>query len=237
MAEVVYDLIVCGDSFCSASVVDLKMVGRRAHFSDILEDRYGLRVLNLAHGGVGNTCILFQMQQAQQLKPGSVIYNRTWSSRLDVVLNNHFNLEKGLANFAYFDPSNRSYHTSYVGTIERGASILNAVRNCAEQSPFYRLSQQQLRAYDMTLVHMFHEGLATELHRWLFEYWHQRLESAGITAIDFRDDDIGKVAYDFCLTCPNYDTPWHTDRATQDIIAANVYKRLTSAAETCNITT
>jgi len=98
-----YDIIVCGDSFCCAVDIELKPVGTRAHFSQILEDRWGYRVLNLAHGGVSNTCILWQIREAVALAPQTIVYNRTFEDRLDIMLHDDFRPDLGLRNFAYWN--------------------------------------------------------------------------------------------------------------------------------------
>ena len=67
---------VCGDSFSSASTEELKNVGRRAHFSQILEDRYGYTVYPFAHGAFSNTGIMFQIQEAMSRGVNVIVYNK-----------------------------------------------------------------------------------------------------------------------------------------------------------------
>ena len=81
---------VCGDSFCAACAIDLKEVGLRAHFSQMLEDQYHYQVIYLAHGGFSNAGIFFQMQKAVELGADVVVYNRTWASRINLSMHDNF---------------------------------------------------------------------------------------------------------------------------------------------------
>ena len=60
-------IAVCGESFCTACIVELKETGVRGHFSQILEDQYGYKILQFAHGGFSNTGIMFQIQEERDL--------------------------------------------------------------------------------------------------------------------------------------------------------------------------
>jgi hypothetical protein len=67
-------IVVCGDSFCSASKnTNPETIGSRGHFSQLLEDQYGYNVINLAHGGFGNVGIIYQIKQAVQLSPDIIV--------------------------------------------------------------------------------------------------------------------------------------------------------------------
>ena len=77
-------IAVCGESYCTASTVDLKETGLRGHFSQILEDQYGYKILQFAHGGFSNTGIMFQIQEAVKHHPDVIVYNKTWASRVNI---------------------------------------------------------------------------------------------------------------------------------------------------------
>ena len=68
---------VCGDSFCAAAVHELRATGTgsRAHFSQMLADQFGYRVMHLAHGGFGNVAIWFQIRQAIAKGARVIVYN------------------------------------------------------------------------------------------------------------------------------------------------------------------
>lgn len=217
-----YDIIVCGDSFCSSTIVDLKEVERRSHFSEVLQDQYGYRVLNLAHGGFSNLGIFFQIREAILLRPTAIVYNRTFNARIELMLSEKFNIERGLLNFAYFNPHTTGYHSGYVGHIDY-APILSTTWQGLKDNPFFNLSEEQLLAIDLYIKHMFHDGVQQEINHWLFDYWAQQIRKAEIQPIYFNDEKIGRCAYDFCEHTPNFDTPWHTDAQTQIKIASNIH--------------
>ena len=218
-----YDIIVCGDSFCCSTEIDLKIAGRRAHFSQILEDKYGYTVLNLAHGGVSNICILFQLREAEALKPKAIVYNRTFTGRVDLMLHDDFQVERGLKNFVYWDNSMSSYeHGGRFG--KATSSCISTVYQGLRKNPFFKLSDAQYNAVDTWLIHFHNDAKEKEIQDWMFEYWHNRLKQNGIQSLPFGHSLVGKAAWDFCYHTPDYDTPFHTDKATQQIIADNVHR-------------
>ena len=216
-------IVVCGDSFCAASAIPVKDIGERAHFSQILEDQYGHTTINLAHGGMSNTGIWFQIREAIKLAPDAIVYNQTWSSRIELMMNRQdFTLERGLKNFIYFDTSHTSTGTEHVGDMKTG-NVLSIVWQGLKDHPMISVSDEQLRAVELYLKHMYHDGLDTEVDSWMFEYWHDKITKNNIVPIRFNDDNIGKIAYDFSEKHP-IDSPFHTDRATQEIVAANIHR-------------
>ena len=84
------------------------------------------------------------------------------------------------------------------------------------------LSHEQVLALKLRIKYMFDEGLQQVIDGWLFDYWHKRTIEHGILPIKFNDQAIGAVAYEFSNANNDYDTPFHTDRATQEIVAANI---------------
>lgn len=216
-------IVVCGDSFCSSSVIPVKDIGDRAHFSQILEDQYGHEVINLAHGAMSNVGIWFQIREAIELQPQAIVYNQTWSARIELMMNKqNFNLDNGLKNFIYFDPNHTSTGTEHVGDIKRG-NILSTVWQGLKDHPFVNISDEQIQAVDLYLKHMYHDGLATEVDSWMFEYWRDQIIKNNIIPIKFNDDNVGKIAYEFSGR-NQIDSPFHTDRATQEIIACNIQR-------------
>lgn len=217
-------IAVCGDSFCAASSVDLKLAGTRAHFSQILEDQYGYNILYYAHGGFSNRAILFQIEAAVKQRPSAIVYNTTWNSRIELVLNDRFNADSGMCNFVYYDPNAESSTKSYTG--DKTSSLLSTVWQCIDQNPNFEITREQKTAVDLYLKHLFDDTIEETVKHWLFDYWRQRIKQAGILPICFNDADIGKIAYKFSSANRDYDTPFHTDRATQEIIAANIHRKI-----------
>jgi hypothetical protein len=215
---------VCGDSFCAASVNILEVTGTgdRAHFSQMLEDAYGYRVLHMAHGGFSNAAILFQIREAILKKADVVIYNKTWSNRLELSLNDTFNLSDGLHNFFYYDPNLVSSHTPWAGGPR--SAILSSTHHGIDSSPFFEITKEQKQAIDLYLKYLYTDNLKTIMDEWLFDYWNIKAKEAGVLPIYFNQAGVGKVAYDFSLANPTYDTPFHTDRATQVQITDNIHR-------------
>lgn len=224
-------IVVCGDSFCSSSVVEQRLDGTRAHFSQILEDQYGHNVVNLAHGGMSNMAIWFQIEQATKLNPDVIVYSRTWSSRLDIQIRDAYtNINNNLQNFIYYDPCFSSTHTPYVGSTSdsgrEGSMIISTGRLNMEHSPFFKLSREQITAANLYLKYLYNDTLSTKRDQWVFEYWEMQCEKQGIRTICFNDDDIGGPAYKFSELNREYDSPFHTDRATQETVAQNIQAKL-----------
>jgi hypothetical protein len=226
-------IIVCGDSFCASSNRESLLTGPRAHFSQILEDQYGYQVLNLAHGAMSNTAIWFQIEQAAKLNPDIIVYNRTWSSRLDLYVRDaYYNTTDSLKNFIYYDPCFSSSHTPYVGGVgaddnsKEGSMIISTGRLNMENSPFFKLTKEQITAVNLYFKYLYNDTLQTQTDRWIFEYWESRCEKQGIKTLCFNDDDIGAPAYKFSESNREYDSPFHTDRATQEIVAAKIHCKI-----------
>jgi hypothetical protein len=215
-------IAVCGESFCTASIIDLKDIGLRAHFSQMLEDNYGYDVLHLSHGAFSNTGIFFQIQEAVKRKVDVVVYNKTWSSRIEIVQNDDFFPDAGLKNFVYFDPHMPATGQDYVGN--KRAPIISTVWQGLDTSPFLDISKEQLLAVELYLKHLFNYRMDQTVDDWVFEYWSDRMIKEGILPICFNDENVGKIAYDFSSKNINIDSPFHTDRATQEVIAANIDK-------------
>lgn len=214
-------IIVCGDSFCAGN---LEFRPVRSHFSQILEDRYGYHVTNLAHGGFSNLAILWQIQEAVALSPRAIVYNQTWSSRLNIAHGVNLQAGGGLKNFIYYNKHNTSSLYGNIGTVEEGG-IISAPLDSITQSPFFDLSEEQTQAANLYVKYFYHPGITEEVDNWLFEYWRQRIISHGIIPLRFNDDDIGGVAYKFSQST-SIDSPYHTDVQTQEIVAENIHRKL-----------
>ena len=72
---------------------------------------------------------------------------------------------------------------------------------------------------------MYHDGVSTELDTWMFEYWQIKIEQAGILGLKFNNEEIGKAAYDYSGR-NQIDCPYHTDAATQEIVANNIHCKI-----------
>lgn len=217
-------IAVCGDSFCAASTVDLKHAGSRGHFSQILEDQYGYKILYFAHGAFSNIGICFQIQEAIKQKPHAIVYNTTWSSRFIMPRKpgHGFFAEAGLRNFLYFDQSCPSSQEPWGN---QNAPLLCTVPQGIDSSHPW-LSAEQLAALKYYYTYMYDDALSTTVDNWLVDYWHHKILDNDIMALRFNEQDIGAVAYEFTKNNHNYDTPFHTDLATQQQIADNIHCKM-----------
>jgi hypothetical protein len=215
-------IAVCGESFCTACIVELKETGVRGHFSQILEDQYGYKILQFAHGGFSNTGIMFQIQEAVKHHPDVIVYNKTWASRVNIKLRDGFIPDLGLKNFVYFNSHMPSTHEPWAGTQE--ACILSTVAQGLENHSI--VSFEKLQATKQYLTEIFDYDMQQVLDNWLFEYWHAKITTAGILPLCFNDVDVGKIAYDFSQANQTIDSPFHTDRDTQEQVAANIHRKI-----------
>jgi len=74
-----FDIVVCGDSFSSATKNGNPRTNTRDHYSQILQDQYGYSVLCLARSSMTNLGIAWQMRQAIEIGCKFLLYHNTWS--------------------------------------------------------------------------------------------------------------------------------------------------------------
>jgi hypothetical protein len=226
-----YDIIVCGDSRSSAPVHGNPKTGERDHFSQFLQDQYGYKVLNLARGGMSNLGICFQMKEAISIGSRYVIYHKTWSSRVNLIVNSNFTIENGLKNFIYPFVVDESTYCEYVGhnkefvtdqgigTPDNQAGIFSTVWQELDKNTTVKISKDQLQAINGYLKHLFHEGLQDEVDLWMFQHWHQQILNAGMTPIELTTTNFAKPMFDFMYTGKAANDPYHTDTETQALMA------------------
>jgi hypothetical protein len=224
-------IVVCGDSFCAAPTIPILSVGERAHFSQMLQDQHGHEVVNLAHGGMSNVGIWFQIREAIKLQPQLIVYNQTWSARIELMLNKQdFDVEKGLKNFIYSNSCYSSTGTKHVGDTKTG-TVLSTAWQGLKDNPFVSINDEQVSAVDLYLKHLYNDALVTEIDNWMFEYWHEQIVKNNIVPLKFNDEYIGKPAYDFYELKGMIDCPFHTDRETQQVIANNIQKIIDNSSQ------
>lgn len=213
-------IVVCGDSFLSIES------NTRNHFSNLLEDEYGYQVINLAHPGVSNAVIFFQIRLAIRFQPNAIIYNQTWSDRINLTWQDKFVIQKGLENFYYYKNTNfDSKIKEFVGN-ENTASVLSIGWQSIEKNPAVEFTDEQQQAVNLYLRHLYHDEMQTEIDSWIYDYWKSKINSSGIQGICFNDSTIGLIAYEFAREIKSYPSVYHTDAATQKIIAARIHASL-----------
>jgi len=229
-----YDIIVCGDSRSSAPMNGNPNTGERDHYSQILQDQYGYKVLNLARGGMSNLGICFQMREAINISSRYVIYHSTWSSRVNLIIDPKFSVEFGLKNFIYPYTMDESTYCEYVGhnkdfVTDRGvgtphnqAGIFSTVWQELDKNATVKISKDQVNAIDGYLKHLYHDGLQEEVDSWMFQHWHQQILNAGMTPIELTKTNFAAPMFNFYETGKSVDSPYHTDAATQELMAQRI---------------
>jgi hypothetical protein len=244
-----FDIIVCGDSFSSATN------HARDHYSQMLHDQYGYSVLCLARSSMTNLGIAWQMREAVEIGCRFLLYHSTWSSRLNLLVNDNFQVEKGLKNFIYPFTDDESSYSTYVGhnpictssngvqTPDNDAPILSTVPQGLETSPTLTLTKDQLRAVEYYFKYFFNEALGQEVDSWILAHWHHRAEKSGIVPIDMKLS-LGRAMFDYQMQGKmvgdtyvmhpdhNDDRPFHTDQATQQKVADAVHTEIIKLSKT-----
>ena len=162
------------------------------------------------------------IQKALELGADVVVYNRTWASRINMSMHDNFEPSQGLKNFIYSNPHMPSTGSPHVG--DSKAAIFSTVWQNLENSTFFDFTKEQLVAVDLYMKYFMNYNFQDTIDGWLFEFWHNKILDAGVLPVFFNNDNVGKVAYDFSGRNPNFDTPFHTDRATQQTVANNIHQ-------------
>lgn len=165
-------ICVCGDSFLTP---DIRYPG--AHFSEILANKYNHEVINLARGGMSNTGICFQLEQAVNLRPDIIIFNTTDSSRMTIPTGK-FVRGNGLKNFRYTDKVSATCGSEYVGGSD--APIVDDVMvSLANDSCWttlsntnkYNLTSGQQDAVRQYITYLHDADLKQVTDTWAIDYW------------------------------------------------------------------
>lgn len=215
-------VIVCGDSCCSADTTT-----ERWHFSQLLTEQYGMEVTNLARGGMSNLGICFQIEQAIKLKPDVIIYNQADPQRVDLIMKDP-PLKYTLKDFIYPYPWDQSRRSPYVGGLD--ATIFSTVYQGLDTQKYVPVSDQQLTAIKYYQSYLFDWRLKFTSDSWWFGHWHNQIQQAKILPIDLtsrshpldQQHPMGKIIYDFINANPGWPKLYHTDRATQEIVASGL---------------
>jgi hypothetical protein len=220
------NIVVCGDSFCSA---DTGKPG--SHFSELLQAA-GNVVINLARGGMSNTGIAFQLQEAIRFNPDLIIFNVT-SLRLTLPTGKQkFNKFLGLKNFCYPYSADLSSSMPCVGDANAAiwADVHNAILNPRPDLPAeLHLSLEQLDAVRKYLVYLHDSELQFITEEWLIGFWKYKLQELNINFLQLSRDGIGNQMYQYVQQHPTLinQAVYHTDTLTQQLIAADILNTLT----------
>lgn len=208
-------IVICGDSFCSSLVYE------RNHFSQILEDQYGFKIINLARGGMSNVGICFQLKQALELDPDVIVYNTTSSSRIELVLKDSYNPLAGLRNFIYNASDETSYNNPNVGN--ELSPIFSTVEKQLKNQRGVTITDQQVEAVKLYHTFLYQEDLKKETDSWMFKHWDQVIADRNILSIQLTDKEYpGKHMYDYVAHNPMTMKIYHTDIGTQQTMANEI---------------
>jgi hypothetical protein len=181
-------IIVCGDSFLTP---DIRYPG--AHFSEILANKHNHEVINLARGGMSNTGICFQFEQAVKLHPDIIIYGQTDSGRMAIPTGN-FVRENGLKNFRYTDKVSATCNSEYVG--DSNAPIVDDVMasllkdSCwttLSNTNKYNLTNEQREAIRQYITYLHDAELKEAMDGWAISYWRLFARHNGIGLLRYWD--------------------------------------------------
>jgi hypothetical protein len=219
-------IVVCGDSFCSAGIHS------ETHFSQLLSNKYGYDVINIARGGISNTAICYQIKQAINMNPDLIIFRVTGSSRLDIPIKK-FNKHIGLRNFLYpwsYEHSHTSPHTGGVTGTVLSDTIEGFFVESRQQSlpENLKISISVKEAIKQYITYMYDDDLQTERDKWMIGYWLSQLEKKNIPYIEICENGIGKEIYIYIKNNPDkiMQTVYHTDRVTQEIVADSIDQKI-----------
>lgn len=217
-------IVVCGDSFCSAST---SLPG--THFSELLP---GYEVINLARGGITNTAIGFQIQTAVSLQPVAVIFASTDAGRLDVPLGD-FKISDGLKNFIYPYESDASTGSPYVGDLSATiySDVIPAMLQSRPDLPEQLTMSDELKgAIKLYLAYLHDYNLKSVTDQWLIGYWKSVLKENNIPFINLRENSMGQILYTFVKDHPDVasEVAYHTDKETQIRVATLLNEWLTT---------
>jgi hypothetical protein len=213
-------IVICGDSFCSSLVYE------RNHFSQLLEDQYGFKVINLARGGMSNVGICFQLKQALALTPDVIVYNTTSASRIELVLNDSYDPAVGLKNFIYNAADETSYNNSNVGN--ESSPIFSTVEKQLKNQRGVTITDQQVEAVKLYHTFLFQEELKKETDSWMFEHWNRVIKDSNILSIRLKETEYpGKHMYDYVAHNLMTMKIYHTDTGTQQTVANEINQIIT----------
>jgi len=199
-------VVVCGDSWMTT---DIRYPDK--HFSEILSNKYGFNVINLARGGMSNIGICFQLQQAVELDPQIIIFNETEPDRTSFPIGK-FKINEGLKNIRYTDSVSGSCKNILVG--DKTSPVIDDVLETLNgNSCKYDLSSEQKTAIKFYTAYLYDFHFNAVIQNWMIKYWENEIANRGISVLNFRNEINYKTiddsfSYD---SLDKYDAVFHTD--------------------------
>ena len=208
------NIVVCGDSFSSA---DKNLPG--THYSELLSNM-GFNVRNLARGGITNTAICFQIQEAIKLNADLVIFTSTSPDRLDIPIG-RFDPSLGLKNFVYTFQSDSSTGDPLVGDVNAPiySDVVPSLLGGRPDAPKHLITDEHLLAIKYYLTFLHSSELKNEVDTWIIQYW-----TSKIKCLNLKTSTIGKPLYNYVKQHPDkrQQAVYHTDIETQEKVAFDI---------------
>jgi hypothetical protein len=218
-------IVICGDSFCSA---DSRPWSQAGHFSEILNHTYGYETINLARGGITNTGICFQIDQAVKLSADLILFKSTDPLRVDVPLK-PFQPNLGLKNFIYPFRSDLSTQSEHVGDLNSNiySDVVSAIteqnRPANDLSPEFVINEDVKTAVKYYVNFLQDRNLLIQMHAWMFGYWEFFLQTNNINYLRLDQSPIWAPIDNYIETHGRWENiNYHTDRQTQELIASSL---------------
>jgi hypothetical protein len=190
-------LVVCGDSFASASV---HTPGK--HYSELLASRMGYELVSLARGGMSNPGICLQIEYAIKMQADFVVVSFTDSSRVEIPAD-----PQGF-NFVNDDDMYTVDHVQFGKNIRRGYDASRGLENvvydhknylsCRNEflnknptmrsdnvgslmwGEYYPVSKKQKVAMQYYLTELFDSEWKAQIDHWCIKYCLRELIDSGI---------------------------------------------------------
>ena len=224
-------IAVCGDSYCVADTST-----ERAHFSQVLEDRYNYKIIPLALAGCSNVCIAFQIKKALELGADAVIYNMTFPSRIDILLDpEHLWAEKGLNNFVYPYADNAGYGSKHVGNSAAPIFSTTPILLDEKLGMVEKLKNEHIDAVKSYFLNFYEHLFNQEIQSWILAFWHHQILQENKFAIPLInnspvktefDPNLGQAISDYTRLNDPYPRVYHTDAHAQSITADRIHQHI-----------
>lgn len=228
------NVYVCGDSYfaCHDTVPG-------THFSEILRDRLGFNLFNLARQGISNAAIRLQVQEAIKKQADLIIIGATDHFRFEVPLHSMFSGQKpknflsenGIHNIDYRCQPNLNQHLIHNDQHATLWSDHHSKFNDIDLNP------ELVKAWKMYVTHLLDMSFKQQVDEWIIESTLTAVMHSGIkfvympnahhvpdwvNAVDVFDLDLAQT-YEYPALKINRDLPnYHTTAQDQQDLAARL---------------
>jgi hypothetical protein len=180
--------------------------------------------------------LLFKLKKALELGADAIIYNMTFPSRVDIILNeSQVWAEHGLKNFVYPFSDNAGYGSDHVGGGQ--APIFSTVPQLLDKKLglVTQLKKEHINAVKSYFLNFYNYSFKQEIDSWILAFWHHQILQANKLAIPLInnslvktefDPNLGQAIYDFTKTNQPAPKVYHTDAQSQSITADRIHQHI-----------